>query len=219
MPEIVQFTLYDAITGAPLPGIDCTFASFRRREQNGSYTDLAPGPAISNVEIASVPTADYVFEVDAALILPGTIIRYVIDCTTAAAARYLDGEIRSSDSGITEGLTEVGTEEELVLDVGDQAPPFAFVLRDQDGKAIDLSSGSPAVTFSMWPAEGGDPVVDAISVTIIDAANGKVRVDWPLEASAAAGSFLAKFELTQNSVVSHHPVNRAIVVRVVKVAP
>lgn len=217
MPNPIGFFIYSAMTGEPLPGVGATLAAFARRNVDGTIDQLTKPPVVDRS--ADVPGL-YEFTIDPLYLRPGAKIIYRLDLTTASAARYEDGEVVASDvADQTAGTELVSDTEEICLDEGDQAPPFTFVLRNQDGVAVDLTAGLPVVTFSMWPAAGGTAVLDEEPVTIVTAATGTVRFDWPLEASAAAGSFLAKFSLTQNGVVSHHPVNRALVVRVLKVAP
>jgi hypothetical protein len=216
MAEIITFNIFSATTGAPLPGVNATWNYFQRRNKDGSYTDLAPGPTL-----AAAPSGGGAYEgsLDSSLLTPGSIIKGIIDCTAAAAARYLEYEVRASDIGGFGGTLQVSDGEEIVLDVTDQAPPFTFVLRDQNGRPVNLSAGSPSVTFSMWPAAGGDPVADDVDCTIVNAANGIVRLDWPSDATTSPGSFLARFALTQNAVLSHFPVSRTLVVRVQSVSP
>lgn len=221
----VQLFIYSSSTGALLPGqlvaAGFGFEYLRRREVDGTTTDLI-GSA-PDVEEADDPGAgSYVFELPLELLLPGTSIDWVLNTGAGSAgSQRVEGSIGAAAVGTdgASGGVEVGATDEIYLAVGDQAPPFSFVIRDQAGAPVPLDSGSPEVTFSVWPALGGTPIVDDIDVAIVDAAAGRVVVTWPLEASNAAGDFAAKFKLTQNGVVSHHPVNRSIVVRVVAVAP
>lgn len=221
----VQLFIYSAATGALLPGqlvaAGFGFEYLRRREVDGTSTDLL-GSAPDVEEVDTPGAGSYVFELPLELLLPGTSIDWVLNTGAGSAgSQRVEGSIGAAAVGTdgAPGGVTVGDTDEIFLAVADQAPPFSFVIRNQAGEPVPLDSGSPEVTFSMWPAAGGEPVVDDLDVAIIDAAAGRVVVTWPLAAAATAGDFAAKFRLTQNGVVSHHPVNRSIVVRVVAVAP
>jgi hypothetical protein len=212
MAETIPFFIYSKVTGLPLEGLVPSFNYFRRRNADGSVTDLAPGPDILEADGGG---GAYEAQVDGALITPGSILRYIIDCTTDSAARFLEGQLLASDAQIgLAGSVVIVEGDEILLDTGDQAPPFVFTLKDQDGAIVDLTDGAPVVTFSMSPAAGGDPIIDEDPVTIVDPALGLVRYAWGTDATAAAGDFFAHFGLNQNSLSSSYPVARAIVVRV-----
>jgi hypothetical protein len=88
---IVSFFIYSAATGALLPGVVATFAYYRRRNSDGSITDLiGSAPAI-----ADSGGGRYEFTVPDGQLTVGSVVDYVIDLTIASASRYEEGSVDS----------------------------------------------------------------------------------------------------------------------------
>lgn len=216
MPTIpVQYFVYAANGSGLLPGAlaDQAFEYFRRRNADNTVTNLI-GDAPDFVDNGG---GSYGFNVDQGLLTPGSTIDYVVNTGPASAgSKRIDGSLGAAAAGTDEddSVTVVDENGEVLLSQGDLAPPFEYVLRDQEGNPVDLTTGAPTVVFNMLPAAGGTPVEDGAAVVIVDAAAGKVRYTWVLADSEDAGQFLAQFVLTQNGRESTYPVQSSIIVRV-----
>lgn len=88
---IVPFFIYSASTGAPLAGVVPTFTVYNRTESDATVTDLSA----SKPTISDKGGGLYEFTIPDATFLAGSIVNYVIDCTTAATARYIEDHLRS----------------------------------------------------------------------------------------------------------------------------
>lgn len=83
---IVPFFVFSAATGAPLAGLSLSFAYLRRREADGTVTNLiGSAPTITDKGLGL-----YEFDLSDAWFLSGSTLGYVIDCTTDAASRYIE---------------------------------------------------------------------------------------------------------------------------------
>jgi hypothetical protein len=105
---------------------------------------------------------------------------------------------------------------EFIITVSEREPVLVYALKQADGTALNLESGSPTVTFSMGPAAGGALKVSAVASEIVDAANGIVRYRWGATDTDTKGDFLGRFNVSENGGLgSAYPLNRTIVVRVI----
>lgn len=99
---IVQFFIYDITTGAPLSGLTPSFNYYKRRNSDGTITDLAD-PAITDDGGGL-----YEFTIDDDTLIAGSTINYVIDATASSAARYLEDHI-DADAVAEAAAAQVGT--------------------------------------------------------------------------------------------------------------
>ena len=76
---------------------------------------------------------------------------------------------------------------------GDTGEPYQGTVEDSDG-AVDLSV-SDGVEFYMENAETGNLKVDGGTMTITDAANGKVEYAWTSSDVDTAGTFKAEVKV------------------------
>lgn len=209
MPR-VSFSLYSIIDNSPLIGAAPSVVSLVRVNQDGTSAALTPPASVGNVAGSNA----YWFDIDDALLLPGSLLRYVIDATVDASARYFDGELDAGNpSPATFGTLDVGAGDEIILRKGDRAPSLVMTLRDASGAAVDLSSGSPSAVFNMRSDQGGDLVIDAGAMTIVDAPGGKVLFPWP-DSASWSGNYFYEAVLTQAALPSTYPYGRSGIVRV-----
>jgi hypothetical protein len=89
---IVPFFIFDAGTGDPLAGVVPTFNTYKKVAADGSVTSLTP-PTITDKGGGL-----YEFATAAGDASNGTTLAYVIDCTTAALSRYLQGNINGDEA-------------------------------------------------------------------------------------------------------------------------
>src|SRR6202035_872318 len=85
-----SFFVYKASDETLFPGSGAAFAYFKRRNSDGSLTNLI-GTAPS---ITDFGDGQYEFLFDTSLLTRDSVIRYLIDLSVSAAVRYLEGEIR-----------------------------------------------------------------------------------------------------------------------------
>lgn len=90
----VPFFIYSATDGNPLAGVVPTFQQYRRINSDGTITDLSGSAPV----ITDKGSGLYRFEIPDTDLIAGSIIAYVIDCTNAATARYLQDSIRSDEA-------------------------------------------------------------------------------------------------------------------------
>lgn len=191
MPRIF-FTAYDSM-GAPLEGLaaSITWPVFRRVNADGSTTDLTP-PAAEDV--VDEGDGDYHADVDSALVLPGTALRYRIDKTVAASPRYLDGAIDETDVAQLSVAGSASRPFDLELKRGDLRPVFEQVLRDRRG-LVDLTGDGVTVRFRMR-LQGSDVLSVDAGADIVDADRSLVRYAWQGGDTAVAGLYDAEFEVS-----------------------
>jgi hypothetical protein len=91
----------------------------------------------------------------------------------------------------------VAVEADLTLTVGDRNESLTYTVVDSGGDAVNLSGWT--VTFSMWDADTGTVVVDAVSATVVTAASGVVRYDWVAADVDTAGRYHGRFTGTDGS--------------------
>lgn len=96
---VVPFFIYSAATGLPLEGVDAEFVQFRRRNEAGTITDL------DDPIITERSDGLYEFEILDADLTAGSVISYIIDCTAAAASRYLEDHVRADTAPTVENLS------------------------------------------------------------------------------------------------------------------
>lgn len=100
---IVTFFIFSGSTGLPLSGVSASFTYFKRRNEDGTITDLAD-PAVEESEDTD---GLYEFNIPDASLLGGSIINYVVDCGALAATRYLQGQV-DSDAAVEDNELVVG---------------------------------------------------------------------------------------------------------------
>lgn len=83
-------------------------------------------------------------------------------------------------------------EPDFVLKRGDRTPALTATLQDVNGTAVNLTTAT-SVRFLLRPSRGGTAV--ATAATIVTAASGTVRHDWPAT-TPDAGSYQGEFEVT-----------------------
>lgn len=103
----------------------------------------------------------------------------------------------------------------IVYKAHDTHPPLEATLKWHDGSAIDLSQAAEVV-FTMNDAVRRTPIIHRRPVTIVNAANGLVRVDWQAGDLQIPGEYDAEFEITfQNGRVLTVPNTGYIRIQVV----
>ena len=73
----------------------------------------------------------------------------------------------------------------------DLNPSYTFTLK-KAGSAVDLSSGVTNVTFSMRQEGQTAKKIDGRALTVTDAANGEVRLDWSSGDTDTPGAFIGR---------------------------
>jgi hypothetical protein len=181
---LVNLTLYAATDGSPLTGQTPSFLSLGRVELDNSTTSLTPFPTF--VEDGG---GQYHAQVDDALVLPGTTIKWVIDAGTLASARYYDGEF---SGGLTpsQSVQVETTEVDFTMKRGDLLPAFEKALLDERGSRLVLTEDD-TVTFRMRPVGGGVLKVNT-EADIIDAGR-RASYSWTGTDTSIAGLFDAEF--------------------------
>lgn len=203
-----QFWLYDA-AGAPLATAVPVFTSYRRRNSDGTYTTLSQ-PVITNRGGGL-----YDFVIPDSDLTAGSVVNFLVDGGSSANPRRLSGSVLSTEAGGVVGIPGVEGAE-FIITVSEREPVLVYALKQADGTALNLESGSPTVTFSMGPAAGGALKVSAVASEIVDAANGIVRYRWGATDTDTKGDFLGRFNVSENGGLgSAYPLNRTIVVRVI----
>lgn len=186
----IVITVYD-LDGAPLTGIedDITFAVFKRVNADDSIVDLSG----SEPDFIDDGDGDYHAEVDNALVLVGSTLRYRIDCTVDASIRYLDGVI--DQSAVSEQHSESSADDEtmpvdLELKRNDLQPAFEATLRGLDGEPLDLSAIEDLeLQFRMRILDGSVLKVDSVDVDVVEGKPGRIRYEWVAGDTDQAGLF------------------------------
>ena len=94
---------------------------------------------------------------------------------------------------------------------GDTSPAYEAILKDDKGKAVDITGAS--VRFHMR-ARGGETKV-ATSATVVDGPAGKVSHGWSAEDTDTPGAFEAEFEVTySDGTIETYPNRRYLEVRI-----
>jgi hypothetical protein len=78
---------------------------------------------------------------------------------------------------------------------GDRLPPLPLTATNGDGTPLDLTSVS-TLTFSMVNRVTGEKKVDAGTVTVIDAPNGRAQYSWSATDTDEWGEFAGEFTAT-----------------------
>jgi hypothetical protein len=99
---IVSFFIYSVTTDELLAGVTPSFDYYKRRNEDGTITDLAD-PTISGTG-----GGRYEFEIDDDDLIAGSAIDYVIDCTAASATPRLEGHV-DGDEVIAESSEQTGS--------------------------------------------------------------------------------------------------------------
>jgi hypothetical protein len=183
---IVPFHIFSAETGAPLADDPAELIYFARTNPDGSIDDLTDSapPVVSS-------GLGYNFTIDDALFTrPGCAIGYVIDCTDAAAARYLAGHSMSREAAPVDLAPSPTSTADWKMKRGDLFPVFDRVLVDEHGHRIDLTDRD--VTFRMRMV-GADVLKVNAAADIIDEKKGHVRYACVDGDTNLAGLFDAEF--------------------------
>jgi hypothetical protein len=135
---LVPFFVYSAANGAPLAGLSLNFAYLRRRELDGTVTNLiGSAPSITDKTLGR-----YEFDLPDAWFLPGTTVGYVIDCTVDAAARFIEDLISTdADDRVSFFVHSAATGDLLA---GVSAAFTYYQRRNANGTLTDLAD--PPVT-------------------------------------------------------------------------
>lgn len=215
---LVELTLYSAADGTPLTGnaAKMSFRSLQRINADDSVTDLT-SQAPSWVEKAP---GMYRAEIDDALVLGGSEIRYIVDTgldaqtppQPLASSRFYDGSIDEVSPKVFSTLQLAGSALEVFLRQGDRAPSLVVPLVDGNGVPVNLTTGSPSVVFNMRSDQGGNLAASG-ACSIVDAANGLVLFPWP-DSSAWLGNYFWEMVLTQGGLQSTYPYSRKGIARV-----
>jgi len=181
----LPFFIPSAMDGTPLSGVAATVTLFGRTNLDGSFDDLSESaPAVLNPDAGPA----YSVEVDDALFTePGCSIDLLVDCTAAAAPRYIERHLTSRAAAVTELEASGGEKADLELKREDLTPAFEKTLRDPEGNVVDLTDKK--VTFRMRQV-GADVLKVNAEADIVDPAKkGRVRYEWQTGDTTLAGVF------------------------------
>jgi len=136
--------------------------------------NIAPTDAAA---MESVETREWIDSID-----------YVIDCTDAAVARFLEDHVTSREASSTELEAARSETADHTMKREDLEPAFEKTLRDQDGNVIDLTDAE--ITFRMR-AVGADVLkVNSTDVEVIgNPKRGRIRYEWQAGDTTDAGVF------------------------------
>lgn len=137
---VVDFFIFSAIDGSPLAGLAPTFNRLSRSNSDGSVTDFTSAAPAMVDKTGGL----YEFVLDDSIFMPDSVVTYVVDCTAAAAARYLDNRVNTS-------APEKASFVAYSLVTGAPLPGLvmSFVVlkrRNPDGSLTDLLGTAPPVT-------------------------------------------------------------------------
>jgi hypothetical protein len=192
---LIELTLYSQADDTPLTGAasGITFTSLVRVNTDASVDDLADS-APTWVELDAVHAPGmYQADLDDALLLPGSEIRYVVDAGTSATQRFYDGEVTAA---VVDLPAETLEQSDLTIRRGDLLPVFERVLLNERGGRLDLSGEEVSVQFRMRVSGGSELAVSGDATIVGDGKHGRVRYEWSDGDTSQAGTYDAEFAVS-----------------------
>ncbi len=143
MSQIVDFFGYSAVTGARVAGLGPALVFFKRRNVDGSISDLSG----SQPAITDQGAGKYEFTIGGSLLPGGTKILYVVDMSADSATRYLqgsEGEALSASVDIIDFFVFAAAGGALLAGL---SPVLSYYQRrNSDGSLTDLIGSAPSIT-------------------------------------------------------------------------
>ena len=97
---------------------------------------------------------------------------------------------------------------------GDTGPALTATLYNPDSSVANLTGAT--VKLNVRPFRGGTALIDHGTVTLLDAANGRVSYTWQVADTANSGTFYVEWEVTYASgTVTTYPNDRSAILNIV----
>lgn len=133
---IIPVNVYSRETGDPVAGIVATFAFLKRRNSDGTFTDLSSAWLDKGL-------GAYEFAIDDADLTPGSVVAYCLDLTDESADRYETGTVPTQADGVVCLFLFSKTTGAPITDL---TPAISYYQRrETDGTLTNLIGSAPSV--------------------------------------------------------------------------
>lgn len=105
---------------------------------------------------------------------------------------------------------------DFTIKKGDLLPPLDAILKDANGKAVDLTAASGGVKFSMIASDSDTPKISCVTAGVPSAESGQVQYLWTGTDTDVVGKYFGEFEVDWGTKKQTFPNKGFITIEIVE---